>query len=82
MRANFRREGAFNPASTRAAISELTARVLLYGGELDADPAPEALAAAARLFPNATLTVQPGAGHFPWVDDPDLFAASVSSFLT
>jgi len=82
VRANFRSEGAFNPASTREAIGQLTAPVLLYGGELDADPAPEALAAATRLFPNATVTVQPGAGHFPWVDDPALFADAVSSFLT
>jgi pimeloyl-ACP methyl ester carboxylesterase len=56
--------------------------VLLYGGELDADPAPEALPSAARLFANATVTVQPGAGHFPWVDDPAFFAAAVGSFLT
>jgi pimeloyl-ACP methyl ester carboxylesterase len=39
--------------------------VLLYTGELDADPAPVTAAAAARLFPDATVIVQPGAAHFP-----------------
>ena len=80
--ANFRGEGAFNPAATREAIGQLTAPVLLYGGELDAGPTPGTLEGAARLFPDATVTLQPGAGHFPWLDDPALFAASVSSFLT
>ncbi len=38
-------------------------------------------AAAVRLFPNARVTVQPGAAHFPWLDDPAFFTAAISSFL-
>jgi proline iminopeptidase len=33
------------------------------------------------LFPNATVTVQPGAAHFPWLDDPAFFTAAITSFL-
>ncbi|MGW0938260.1 alpha/beta fold hydrolase [Streptomyces sp. NPDC002666] len=38
-------------------------------------------AAFAGLFPDATLVVQEGAGHCPWVDDADRFAEVVSAFL-
>lgn len=79
--ANFGAEGAFNPAASREAIGRLKAPVLLYGGELDADPAPETLQAAAPLFADAAVTVQPGAAHFPWIDDPDFFRAAINSFL-
>lgn len=34
-----------------------------------------------RLFPNAEPAVQSGAGHFPWLDDPDRFVATVATFL-
>jgi pimeloyl-ACP methyl ester carboxylesterase len=32
----------------------------------------------AALFPAAALVIQSGAGHFPWLDDPDEF---VSAYL-
>lgn len=79
--AHFRADGAFTPAATREAVGGLTAPVLLYGGGLDADPTPETLESAARLFPNATVTVQPAAAHFPWIDDPAFFTGAVISFL-
>jgi pimeloyl-ACP methyl ester carboxylesterase len=55
--------------------------VLLYGGQLDTAPMPETLERAARLFPKASVTLQPGAAHFPWIDDADFFTAAISSFL-
>jgi len=73
--------GAFRPAETRAAIAALTAPVLLLAGELDAGPLPRVAAAVAELFADATLVVQPGAGHFPWLDDPAAFARTVEGFL-
>jgi pimeloyl-ACP methyl ester carboxylesterase len=82
VRDGFRAEGAFNPPKTREAVSRLTAPVLVYAGELDAAPVPETAAAGARLFPNATVTVQPGAAHFPWLDDPAFFTATITSFLS
>jgi pimeloyl-ACP methyl ester carboxylesterase len=82
VRDGFGAAGAFNPAATRGEVSRLAAPVLVYAGELDAAPTPDTAAAGARLFPNATVTVQPGAAHFPWLDDPAFFTAAVTSFLS
>jgi len=36
---------------------------------------------AVPVFGDATVVVQPGAGHFPWIDDPAAFVAAIDSFL-
>lgn len=82
VRAAFAAEGAFDPAATCAAVARLAAPVLVYAGELDAAPTPQIAEAGARVFPNATVVVQPGAAHFPWLDDPAFFTAAITSFLT
>jgi len=82
VRDGFRAAGAFNPPKTLEAVSRLTAPVLIYAGELDAAPTPQTAAAGASLFPNATVTVQPGAAHFPWLDDPAFFTAAINTFLS
>lgn len=81
------REGFFagaiiDPPATRAALTRLTAPVLLYAGDLDPMVTPAMVRAAAPLFSDATVAVQPGAAHFPWVDDPAAFAAAVGPFLS
>jgi pimeloyl-ACP methyl ester carboxylesterase len=81
VRDGFRAEGAFDPPATREAVRRLTAPVLVYAGELDTAPTPEIAAVGARCFPAATVTVQPGAAHFPWLDDPAFFTAALTSFL-
>ncbi len=84
VRAGFYAEGAFDPPATRAALAGLAAPVLVYAGELDAAAPPELLAGVAGpagLFPGWELTVQPGAGHFPWLDDPAWFTAALTAFL-
>ncbi|MFL1902307.1 alpha/beta fold hydrolase [Streptomyces tauricus] len=74
--------GAFaDPAGVRVAVAGLPARVLVLAGELDGGPLPRVAAGIAGLFPRGEVVVQPGAGHFPWVDDPDFFAATVAGFL-
>jgi len=80
------REGYFadvtlDAPATRAALMKLTAPVLLYGGELDPMVTPGVIREAATSFHDATVVVQPGAAHFPWVDDPAAFVANVGSFL-
>jgi proline iminopeptidase len=75
-------EGAFDPDATRAALAAVTAPVLVLAGELDLNTIPSTAAEYAALFPNATLVVQPDAGHFPWVDDADRFVATTAAFLT
>lgn len=75
-------DGAFRPAGTRAALAGLSAPVLVYAGEADLGPAPELAAEAASLFPRGRVTVQPGAGHFPWIDDPGWFTRAMLSLLS
>ncbi|MER5964719.1 alpha/beta fold hydrolase [Streptomyces sp. NPDC002057] len=74
-------EGAYDPEATRRALTALTAPVLVLAGEYDAGPTPAKAAEAASRFPRAELVVLPGAGHFPWVDDPDAFVRPVVAFL-
>ncbi|MEU6508262.1 alpha/beta hydrolase [Streptomyces sp. NPDC046942] len=74
-------DGAFTPDATRTALAALTAPVLVYAGEVDGGPRPGLARRAAEAFPKAEFTVQPGAGHFPWLDDPEWFADRVLAFL-
>jgi pimeloyl-ACP methyl ester carboxylesterase len=77
----FSSEGAYDLDGTRTALGALMAPVLLLAGEVDLGTIPSAAAEYADLFGNAGLVVQPGAGHFPWRDDPERFVATVSTFL-
>jgi proline iminopeptidase len=77
----FAAEGAFDPAATRAGLADLRTPVLVIGGSLDLQRPPAVTAEYAALFANSRLVVQPGAGHFPWLDDPGQFVAAVTEFL-
>ena len=77
----FGAEGAFDPDATRAALAAFNAPVLLLAGEVDPNTIPSVAAEFAELFPNAEFVVQPGAGHFPWLDDADRFVATTARFL-
>ncbi|MYX12121.1 alpha/beta fold hydrolase [Streptomyces sp. SID8374] len=79
--AHFGDEGAFDPEVTRTALAAFEGPVLLLVGEFDLNSPPVAVAECAELFPRATLVRQPGAGHYPWIDDPDRFVATASAFL-
>jgi pimeloyl-ACP methyl ester carboxylesterase len=74
-------EGAFTPDTTRTALAQFTPPVLLLAGEADLGAPPHTMAEFADLFPNAELVVQPGAGHYPWLDDEDRFIAATAAFL-
>ncbi|HLJ99508.1 MAG TPA: alpha/beta hydrolase [Streptosporangiaceae bacterium] len=74
-------EVAFDVSAIRSALKQLAAPVLLYAGELDPLVTPAMVREAASLFGGAAVVVQPGAGHFPWIDDPAAFAAAIGSFL-
>lgn len=77
----FAADGAFDPAATRKALGEFPAPVLLLTGEVDLAAPPAVLAQYAALFPDGRFVVQPGAGHFPWLDDADQFVATTAAFL-
>jgi len=77
----FAAEGAFDPAATRAALTAFGSPVLVLAGALDLSRPPRVTAELAALFPAARLTVQPGAGHYPWLDDAGRFVSAVTTFL-
>ncbi|MFF8612277.1 alpha/beta fold hydrolase [Streptomyces sp. NPDC015350] len=79
--ARFGADGAFDPEATRAALAAFGAPVLLLTGEFDLNSPPRSTAEYAELFPDASFVVQPGAGHFPWLDDADRFVATFADFL-
>jgi pimeloyl-ACP methyl ester carboxylesterase len=64
-----------------AGLQAVRAPVLVVGGERDALTGVAAVHAVAASFPSAGACVLPGAGHFPWVDEPEAFAAAVRDFL-
>ncbi|MEV4489009.1 alpha/beta hydrolase [Micromonospora coxensis] len=72
----------FQPDPTLPArLADLTAPTLLLAGEYDIWPTAAAVRRLAALFGTVELVTQPESGHFPWVDDPAAFVASVESFL-
>ncbi|MEU2423509.1 alpha/beta hydrolase [Streptomyces sp. NPDC007851] len=79
--AAFNAEGAYDPDATRAELARFGAPVLVLAGEVDPGVPPPAAAEFAGLFPNAGFAVQPGAGHFPWLDDAERFVATTLAFL-
>lgn len=77
----FAAEGAFDPAATRAALAAFGSPALVLAGALDLQRPPAVAAEFAGLFPAARLVVQPGAGHYPWLDDARWFVSAVTAFL-
>lgn len=69
------------PIATPEELAGLDVPVLLLAGGVDALPSPAAAEKAARLFPRSSVVVQPGAAHYPWLDDPAFFRDAVTDFL-
>lgn len=68
-------------AGMLAVLADLDVPVLVLGGERDALTGVASVALVAGSFPRAQTVVLPGAGHFPWVDEPEAFRVVVSGFL-
>ncbi|MET9103091.1 MULTISPECIES: alpha/beta fold hydrolase [Streptomyces] len=77
----FHDPAAFDPPALRGALERLTAPVLVLAGALDGGPTPALARRLAAAFPHAECAVQPGAGHYPWLDDPEWFTARIAAFL-
>lgn len=73
--------GAFDPARVRGALAALDAPVLLVTGEYDVGLPPKRAVEFAGLMPRVRLAVAPGAGHFPWLDDPQWLVTTLAAFL-
>ena len=78
----FAAEVAFDPDAARAGLAAFGRPVLVLAGQMDMQWPPTVLSELTGFFPAARFVVQPGAGHYPWLDDPDWFAATVSGFLS
>jgi pimeloyl-ACP methyl ester carboxylesterase len=77
----FAAEGAFAPAATRAGLAAFGSPVLVVAGGFDLARPAGVVAEFAALFPAAQFVVQPGAGHYPWLDDADRFVSALTAFL-
>ena len=55
--------------------------MLLLAGAVDLAAPPGLVTQFAELIPRAELVVQPGAGHYPWLDDAEAYTATVAAFL-
>lgn len=77
----FGAEGAFDPPATRAGLAVLRSPVLVLAGAVDQIWPPQVISALADMFPAARYVVQPGAGHYPWLDDADWFVSALTAFL-
>jgi pimeloyl-ACP methyl ester carboxylesterase len=73
--------GALDPEAIRASLARLGAPVLLVAGEYDVALPPKCAAEYAGLFGQAELAVQPGGGHYPWLDDPQWLVRILVGFL-
>jgi pimeloyl-ACP methyl ester carboxylesterase len=74
--------GAIDAGAVRDAIARLQVPVLLVAGGYDVALPPKRAAGYAALFPHAELAVQPGAGHYPWLDGPEAFVATMTAFYS
>ncbi len=73
--------GALDPEATRSGLARLSVPVLLVTGQYDVALPPTCAAEYAGLFAYAELAVQPGGGHYPWLDDPQWFVQTLTKFL-
>jgi pimeloyl-ACP methyl ester carboxylesterase len=71
----------YDPAAAEASLKQISASVLVVVGELDAMTGVNVADRLAGTLPDARVAVLSGAGHFPWVDEPDAFRDSVQGFL-
>jgi pimeloyl-ACP methyl ester carboxylesterase len=65
-----------------AGLATVTAPVLVVAGTRDAVTGRRAAELVAGAFPNASIAWLEGAGHHPWIDDPEVFRAAVDPFVT
>lgn len=64
----------------RGALKRIAAPVIVIHGSRDLQP-EQASRAYVDAIPGAKLALLPGAGHFPFLDQPDAFGSVVGAFL-
>ncbi|MFG2137093.1 alpha/beta fold hydrolase [Streptomyces sp. NPDC048650] len=64
-----------------AGLARVTCPVLVVTGDRDAVTGMRAGELVASSLPGATVRPLHGVGHYPWVDEPELFGSVVEDFL-
>lgn len=62
-------------------LREISVPTLIIGGKHDVHVSPDWSTMMAEKIPHAQLTMMMHSGHFPWLDEPDLFFNTVRHFL-
>jgi pimeloyl-ACP methyl ester carboxylesterase len=73
--------GEYDAEAAVASLRGVRAEVLVVVGELDAMTGVSVAARFADALPTCETAVVAGAGHFPWVDQPERFRDVVEGFL-
>jgi pimeloyl-ACP methyl ester carboxylesterase len=71
----------YDPRAAAESLRGITADVLVVVGSLDAMTGVSVADRLAEVIPSCDVATIEGAGHFPWVDQPDQFRAAVEAFL-
>lgn len=71
----------YDAVAARESLRSVTADVLIVVGGRDALTGASVAERFTDVLPKAEVARIDGAGHFPWVDEPDAFRAAVESFL-
>jgi pimeloyl-ACP methyl ester carboxylesterase len=72
----------YDVEEARALLGAVRAETLVVVGERDALTGVSVAERFASTLPSAEVALVPGAGHFPWVDEPDAFCSVVQDFLS
>jgi pimeloyl-ACP methyl ester carboxylesterase len=72
---------SYDYAPMLAALAAVTCPVLVVVGERDGLTGAVVGERVAARFANARCVTIAGAGHYPWVDEPEAFAGAVREFL-
>ena len=62
-------------------LSQVTSPVYCFWGEDDPNGGAETAKQFVARLPDCTLELVPGAGHAPWIDEPERATASTQAFL-
>lgn len=62
-------------------LKEISVPALIIGGMHDVHVAPSWSGMMAKNIPGAQLVMMEHSGHFPWLDEPELFFKMIHSFL-
>ncbi len=65
----------------RDALAAVAVPTLVVAGERDGITGVSSAHVVANAMAGAEAVVLPGAGHFPWIDEPDAFRETVAGFL-